>query len=71
MCLLDSLDYFYDYEKYKVKSEDVLDKVSNLQNYSVYLKAILREMIQPNEDERIGVVTLREKVLIFAIIAIN
>lgn len=45
MCLLDSLDYFYDYEKYKVKSEDILDKVSHLQNYSVYFKAILREML--------------------------
>lgn len=61
MCSGEELDSFYDYNKLILNLEGLKQKINQI-NYSLYLKQLLLEMIEPIEDDRIGLLSLKEKV---------
>lgn len=48
MGLLEPLDYLYDYNRLKIQSDVLSNKIKNL-NYSLYFRTLIQEMVEANE----------------------
>lgn len=58
LATFDELDCFYDYDKLSIDMVGIQNRIRNIP-YSKYIKDILREMTEVDEEERIGFLSLK------------
>lgn len=58
LATFDELDCFYDYDKLSIDMLGIQNRIQNIP-YSKYIKDILREMTEVDEEERIGFLSLK------------
>ena len=60
ICSEEEMDCYYDYNKLVLNLKGLQQKVNQL-NFSPFLKELILEMLEVSEDDRIGLLSLREK----------
>ena len=58
LATFDELDCFYDYDKLSLDMVGIQNRIQSIP-YSKYMKDILREMTEVDEEERIGFLSLK------------